>query len=271
MVDVKKYIASVSFGKDSLAMLLYILENRLPLDEVVFYDTGMEFSAIYLIRDKVKCLLKDTSVKYVELQPPRPFEFDMLIREKTKRDGTIVNGDGWCGGACRWGTFIKQNVINKYTTGAHVYVGIAADESSRLANLDYYKSSPIADAGMTESDCLDYCRQRGYSWLEKSRVSPSGYVDLYDILDRVSCWCCSNKNRKELKNMYAFLPDYWERLKALQSKIDMPMKKWSNKRFGDYGNVFDMERVFELELQNESTNDKLHEYTELDIKNDAAE
>lgn len=42
-----KYIASVSFGKDSLAMLLYILENKLPLDEVVFYDTGMEFQAIY--------------------------------------------------------------------------------------------------------------------------------------------------------------------------------------------------------------------------------
>lgn len=38
-----RYIASVSFGKDSLAMVLLILERGLPLDEVVFYDTGMEF------------------------------------------------------------------------------------------------------------------------------------------------------------------------------------------------------------------------------------
>ena len=37
------YIANVSFGKDSLAMLLLILERGLPLNEVVFYDTGVEF------------------------------------------------------------------------------------------------------------------------------------------------------------------------------------------------------------------------------------
>lgn len=31
-----KYIASVSFGKDSLAMLLMLIEKQYPLDEVVF-------------------------------------------------------------------------------------------------------------------------------------------------------------------------------------------------------------------------------------------
>lgn len=38
-----KYVASVSFGKDSLAMLLVLIEENWPLDEVIFYDTGMEF------------------------------------------------------------------------------------------------------------------------------------------------------------------------------------------------------------------------------------
>lgn len=52
-----KYIASVSFGKDSLAMLLILLEKQYRLDEVVFYDTGMEFKAIYKTRDKIKKLL----------------------------------------------------------------------------------------------------------------------------------------------------------------------------------------------------------------------
>lgn len=64
-----KYIASVSFGKDSLAMLLYILENKLPLDEVVFYDTGMEFQAIYDVRNKVLPILQDAGVTYTELHP----------------------------------------------------------------------------------------------------------------------------------------------------------------------------------------------------------
>ena len=66
--DIKpeRYIASVSFGKDSLAMLLRLIEENKPLDEVVFYDTGMEFKAIYNIRDKVKQLLNDILKKCVE-------------------------------------------------------------------------------------------------------------------------------------------------------------------------------------------------------------
>lgn len=65
MVGVKR-IASVSFGKDSLAMLLLLIEERWPLDEVVFYDTGMEFKAIYHIRDKIVPLLEEKGVKYTE-------------------------------------------------------------------------------------------------------------------------------------------------------------------------------------------------------------
>ena len=40
------YIASVSFGKDSLAMLLNLIKKKYPLNEVIFYDTGMEFQCI---------------------------------------------------------------------------------------------------------------------------------------------------------------------------------------------------------------------------------
>jgi 3'-phosphoadenosine 5'-phosphosulfate sulfotransferase (PAPS reductase)/FAD synthetase len=54
----QKYIASVSFGKDSLAMLLKLIEKKYPLDEVVFYDTGKEFQAIYDVRDSVLPLLE---------------------------------------------------------------------------------------------------------------------------------------------------------------------------------------------------------------------
>ncbi len=64
-----KYIASVSFGKDSLAMLLLLLERHEPLDEVIFYDTGMEFEAIYTIRNHIKNLLVRNHIKYTELKP----------------------------------------------------------------------------------------------------------------------------------------------------------------------------------------------------------
>lgn len=241
------HIASVSWGKDSLAMLIYIMENKFPLDEVVFYDTEMEFQAIYNNRDKMLYYLKQKGIKYTELKPKRPFLYDMLERPKTKRTGETVFGDGWCGGPCRWGTIGKMTVLDNYCKGNRVYIGLAADEPHRLQNLEEHKISPIADAGMTEADCLAYCRERGWNWNEETTATESEHIDLYDILDRVSCWCCKNKNRKELKNIYLYLPQYWQRLRELQSKINAPMKTFCNRQYGEYGNIFDMEKVFEEE------------------------
>ena len=231
------YIASCSFGKDSLAMVLRLIEENKPLDEVVFYDTGMEFQAIYNVRDRLLPLLADKGIKYTELKPDRPFMYDMLERPKTKRTGEQVCGDGWCGGACRWGTFAKQRALNKHCGTNYTYIGLAVDEENRLQNLEEHKHSPLSEWGMTEKDCLEYCHKKGYFWEESG-------VELYSILDRVSCWCCCNKNKKELHNIWKHLPEYWERLKELQSKIDRPMKKFCNKQYGEYGNVFDMEKVF---------------------------
>lgn len=80
-----KYIASVSFGKDSLAMLLKLLElGGYPLDYVVFYDTGMEFQAIYNNRDKIIPILKNKQIQFVELHPDEPFLFTMFERKVKK-------------------------------------------------------------------------------------------------------------------------------------------------------------------------------------------
>lgn len=228
-----KYIASISFGKDSLAMLLKIIELGLPLDEVVFYDTGMEFQAIYDVRDKVKVLLNKKGIKFTELKPDKPFLYTMFEKEVKGKNGRIHHGYSWCGGRCRWGTTEKLKKIEKYCKGNYEYVGIAYDETKRLEKeRKGNKLFPLADLKMTEKDCLEYCREKGFNWYEKNEK-----VDLYDILDRVSCWCCSNKNLKELRNYYKYLPTYWIKLKELQSKTDRPMK------YNKY-TVFELEKKF---------------------------
>ena len=40
-----------------------MIEENKPLDEVVFYDTGMEFEAIYKVRDKILPLLAEKGIK----------------------------------------------------------------------------------------------------------------------------------------------------------------------------------------------------------------
>lgn len=236
-----QYVASVSFGKDSLAMLLILLETGAPLDEVIFYDTGMEFKAIYDTRDRVVPMLEAAGVKYTELRPQNPFLYDMLERPVFSGKKGHHAGYGWCGGRCRWGTELKTRTIDKHVTGAAVhYVGIAKDEPERIARLALPKVAPLAEWKMTEADCLQYCYERGFYW-EENRTR------LYEILDRVSCWCCANKNKKELRNIYRHLPEYWERLKEIQARLERPMKKYKSKKYGEYGNLFDLERVFAAE------------------------
>lgn len=234
-----RYIASVSFGKDSLAMLLMILEQSLPLDEVVFYDTGMEFKAIYDTRDKVLPILAEHGITYTELHPPRPFAFDMLEKPvKSKKNG-LHYGYSWCGGCARWGTATKTHTLDSYAkkSGADVkqYIGIAADEQERLDRLSENKIAPLAGLGIDEAAALRFCYEHGFFWEESG-------VRLYDILDRVSCWCCANKNLKELRNIRARLPEYWDRLKDLQSRTERPMK-------GPGKSVFDLEARFAKEKE----------------------
>lgn len=241
----KWHIASVSWGKDSLAMLLTLIAKGYPLNEVVFYDTGMEFEAIYHTQDQMLPRLEQLGIKYTRLEPENPFLFDMLERPVCSKQKGTHQGYGWCGGLCRWGTTGKLKAIDRYAEArdAMVYVGIAADETPRLEKeRKPYKLHQLAEWGMTEADALAYCYENGFSWLE-------GTIRLYNVLDRVSCWCCCNKNLRELRNMCIYLPEYWERLKDLQRKIDRPMKGYYK---GQPRGVFELEQRFRAELEREA-------------------
>ncbi len=239
----KKHIASVSWGKDSAAMLLMLIEKDYPLDEVVFYDTGMEFQAIYHVRDQILPILEKHGIAYKEFHPEHSFLYDMLERPVSSKQKGEHLGYGWCGGLCRWGTTEKLKALDKYAKeqDAVVYVGIAADEPERIARLADYKRAPLAEWNVVEAEALLYCRDHGINWMEDN-------VDLYDILDRVSCWCCCNKNQKELKNMFAFLPEYWDKLLELQKKLERPMKRFrTDPVFGDLGNIENLDRYWRAE------------------------
>ena len=220
-----KFIASISFGKDSLAMLLKLLELNYPLDEVVYFDIGVEFQSITNNAAKMKAILADKGIKFTILEPKEPFIYCMCEKPVKKANGTIQSGYKWCGGCVRWGTTLKLDAIKKNNAkyGDEMiveYVGVASDERQRINRERHgnrIKIYPLVEWEMTEKDCLEYCYSKGWHWSE------NGY-ELYDLLDRVSCKYCKNKNLKELRNIYHFMPDVWQELKDLQDKVKMPYK-----------------------------------------------
>ena len=53
-----EYVTNLSCGKDSLAMVLRLLEEKKPLTKCVMFDTGMEYKAIYNNLEKIKNYIK---------------------------------------------------------------------------------------------------------------------------------------------------------------------------------------------------------------------
>ena len=237
-----RYIASCSCGKDSLAMVYKIIEQQLPLNEIVFYDTGMEFQSIYNNWKQLTEYAQRFGIKCTTLHPKCPFLYTMFEQPHcSRKDGIVRYGYSWCGGYCRWGTNEKLKSIDKYCEQqeAICYVGIAADEPQRLEKEHKtYKRYPLVEWNMSEVDSLQYCRKHNISWIEKCRAKLEGrfFIDLYTILDRVSCWCCANKNHWELYNYWKYLPDYWEKLKEIQRKTQRPFNKYT---------IFEMEEKFD--------------------------
>ena len=138
-------VASVSFGKDSLAMILLLLERNIQLDEVIFYNSGIEFDCIYHIRDQITPILEQRGVRFTEVKPDAPFLYYMLEKPVNSKKNGFHLGYRWCGGKCRWGTKLKTNALDGIALDAEVhYVGIAADEPERLAKLKPPKCSPLA-------------------------------------------------------------------------------------------------------------------------------
>jgi 3'-phosphoadenosine 5'-phosphosulfate sulfotransferase (PAPS reductase)/FAD synthetase len=227
----KKHILNLS-GKDSTALMLELIRRKEPLDEVVTFDTGWEFSAMYEHLERCKRICEQKGIKFVVLHPD--VDFNHLAFEHITKTGKI--GYSWCGGVCRWGTEYKTLSLDRYAKSIGdcvVYIGFAADEIHRLGrenNKQGNKKYPLIEWGLTEADCLQICYDAGLD-----------FGGMYKHLDRVSCKYCRNKNLKELRNIRKYYPDDWEALKQFQSKTEIPFGR------NNGCSIFDLEKRFAFE------------------------
>ena len=185
------HAVSLSGGKDSTALLLLMIERGMPIDAVIWADTGMEFPEMYGHIAKVdEYLFRERGLHITTLRSPKSFEYIMFDEPKQKpsclenraRLGIPPYGNGWPGIKVRWCTGqLKTHPMNKALNRLKAqhqiqrYVGIAADEAWRCKGLNY----PLVEWGVTEAQALQLCYDRGFD-----------FGGLYEIYRRASCWCC---------------------------------------------------------------------------------
>lgn len=158
------------------------------------------------------------------------------------KPGDIMKGYAYPSMFSRWCTKeLKTNIINKFLRDLKKdydllqYVGIAYDEPSRERDLNY----PLIEWKMTEADCLTYCKERGFDW-----------GGLYDIWDRVSCWCCPLQGYEDLRKLKDNRPELWIKLKEMDRVINERLKDQGHDKrlnFQYTRSLTDIERRFEVE------------------------
>ena len=196
-----KYVASCSFGKDSLATILLALMHNEPLDEVVYcevmFDAGVSGEVPEhrdFIYSRAIPFLERNGIKVVRLRSGMTYlESFYRILKKGRAAGKI---NSWppCGKSCIQRDS-KLPPINAYVrslgSGVVQYVGIAHDEQERLIRLESGKTiSLLAKYKMTERDAVDICRRAGL------------YSPAYAFTDRNGCFFCPNAKDRELRHLY---------------------------------------------------------------------
>ena len=82
------HIVSLSGGKDSTAMLLMMLEKNMPVDVILFCDTGLEFPDMY---KHIEELEKYTGMKITRVKAEHSFEYYFFsVSKYVSRDRTRI-------------------------------------------------------------------------------------------------------------------------------------------------------------------------------------
>ena len=232
-----RHIASISYGKDSLAQLEVIYQHGLPLTDIVTADIMATATIPAYLPELVQFrerLDREIEGRYgipvTHVRADKTFE-DLFYRKLTARS-KYTGIYGWPTVFGHWCMkYLKREPIQKYFDGVDCveWIGIAADELARHVQLNERKRSALVEFGITEANAMEICK--GLGW-----VSPT-----YLHSGRDGCWFCPCQGINPLRRLYNEFPEYWQM-----------MMRWdgdTEKRFKIDHTLPDYDRRFRLEAE----------------------
>lgn len=252
------YIASISYGKDSLKMLDVIKTRGLPLDRIITFDVWAtddipaDLPQVTEFKKRMDAYIKDKYGIEVEHLCARRKNGEKItyekefykVKQKGYRKGTIfgfpfVRG-AWCNSRLKLNA--KRGAVKK---GDMEYIGIAYDEKKRLERLTETRIAPLADFGIDEDLCGLHCKYEGI-------LSPT-----YENSYRDGCWFCHNQSADQLRLLRKKHPQLWALLLKWDKDSPITFK-------ADGHTVHDYDRRFEQEEQGLVPKDRTFRWAMLD-------
>ena len=235
------YVASISYGKDSLKMLDVIKTRELQLDRIITFDVWAtdtipaELPEVTEFKKRMDGYIKEKYGIEVEHFCATDQNGEKITYEKifysTFKKGTMVGEmygfphrlGAWCNSRLKMKAR-SQGVEN----GDVSYVGIAYDEKKRHKIINEKAVAPLVDFGIDEDLCGLHCKYEGI-------LSPT-----YDYSHRDGCWFCHNQCIDELRNLRKKHPQLWALLLKWDKDSRTPFR-------ADGHTVHDYDKRFYLE------------------------
>ena len=202
-MDDMKHIVCFSGGKDSAAMLLRMIEMGMPIDTVMFADTGKEFPQLYAYVDRMEKHVTSLGIEFQRVAPKKTWD-DWFFGEVT-RGKMMGKQRGWplMFFHCYWSREAKHKTMDPLCRGNIRYLGFGVNEKKRVTaarKQEEIWAVPLADWNWTEAMCLEYLEKIG--WAEQ----------FHRDFNRTGCFLCPKQGEKALETLRTKYPDQWKEL-----------------------------------------------------------
>jgi len=232
-----KHIVSYSGGKDSTYMLIKMLEKNMPVDEIIFIDTGMEFQQLYDYIDRIENYI---GRRITRLKPKKTWD-DLFFHKKTRGKHVGQINAFPMVRTCDMSRQLKIETAKRYYRSIAdkfiVYLGIAYNEPKRFARLKDNERAPLYEWKITEDFVLKELKRMGL------------HNPLYDTFDRLGCYTYPNMTLKELRLMRKRYPKEYSKLLWYGKQAE---KHAIERRFAEFKpdwTLSELEKRFQLEEQ----------------------
>lgn len=263
----KRFVVSLSGGKDSMDTVLLGLENNEPLTDAVWGEVMFDKDISGEIPEH-RDFMYSTVIPFLEREKIQvhvvqsPKTFVELFQKVVGGDGPSA-GKIWAWplcGRCYVNRDLKVRPMERYLRSTFAgyditqYIGIASDEGERLDRLDGIKRISLMEKyGHAEKDAVKNCQLCGM------------YSPAYKFTSRNGCFFCPNAKYQELRHLYDYHPKLWARLLALQALPNKATELFTRtERFCDIDEQFRLEDA-QLDLFGDREaipfdSTKIHEY-----------
>lgn len=199
------HILSLSGGKDSTALAFFMKENMPEIFEkleLVFCDTECELPELYDYLNKIEVFLDK---KIIRIKPPVSFDqihscYGFLPHPANR----------WCTVELKTKPFQKYLKEN-YSNGIiNLYIGIRADESSRVdtatSKIKYiHEKFPFVENAINKKEVIQILNDSGI-----------GLAGFYSWKRRSGCYFCFFQNKMDWISLYEHYPKLFEKAVSME-------------------------------------------------------